>query len=756
MAAWSFRRAPRLARKTTPARRLRVERLDDRIVPAGTPPLANDMTVAATEDIALDFTVAASDPDAQDTVSVLDVQFPAGQPAFGVTPIDGQPLGLRFVAPGNFSGQLTAQYRVTDGTLNSDFATITFNVAAVADAPSISVTNIGGQQGTFFLGPISGALTDTDGSESLSFQIYGLPDDDTLSAGVKQPDGSWLLQEADLPSLELTHTGPPTTLELGVVAIATEASNGDTATASAPMQVIIAPAFASTPVVTAPASIAGDEGTAIPLAISVTTPFDLFGNDTPSALIRILDDQGNLTAGTLSAGTQAADGTWTLSAADLVGLTVTLPDGPANYEIEVVGVSTNSYGGSQAEAVPDYVQAAVANVRPSLNLDTTPANPDEGSPFTRAGSFTDPGSDTWTVIANYGDGTGDQVLALDGKHFNLGHAYADNGNYTITVGVADDDMAAGDFVIGSIPVVVNNVGPIAAPAASDPAYEGNPVTLSLTNPYDPSPVDTTAGFRYSFDFDNDGVWDVTDQPAASAAHTFAEPGQYTVQARIKDKDGASSTYSFPVSVADAPLSAAGETGRADISTQFRGRVATFTDLNPQATTADYRVTITWPDQSQTAGSLTRTGPGAFEVSGNHLFTRPGKSAVAVAIADTDGATTSATAAIWVHAAPVVRATGLPLGLVEGATYVGGIGWFTVSTPTARPTDYNAIIAWGDGRTTPGHVVAGLHGRLAVVGSHTYKGPGPFTIHVTILDPADGTAMKTFDATAVVSRRSRLI
>ena len=43
---------------------------------------------------------------------------------------------------------------------------------------------------------------------------------------------------------------------------------------------------------------------------------------------------------------------------------------------------------------------------------------------------------------NYGDGSGAQTLALSGKSFQLSHAYATAGTYTVTVTVQDDDVAS--------------------------------------------------------------------------------------------------------------------------------------------------------------------------------------------------------------------------------------------------------------------------------------------------------------------------
>jgi hypothetical protein len=72
---------------------------------------------------------------------------------------------------------------------------------------------------------IHAALADTDGSETLSVHIGGVPQYATLSAGTHNDDGTWTLSKADLSGLTLTPaTGFSGTINLDVTATATESN----------------------------------------------------------------------------------------------------------------------------------------------------------------------------------------------------------------------------------------------------------------------------------------------------------------------------------------------------------------------------------------------------------------------------------------------------------------------------------------------------------------------------------------------------
>ena len=91
----------------------------------------------------------------------------------------------------------------------------------------------------------------------------------------------------------------------------------------------------------------------------------------------------------------------------------------------------------------DYAaQVAVRNVAPAVNP-FPGATILLGETYTSAGTFTDPGTDTWSATVDHGDGAGAQPLALDGREFALAHEYVTSGRLTTTVTVGDDDGGVG-------------------------------------------------------------------------------------------------------------------------------------------------------------------------------------------------------------------------------------------------------------------------------------------------------------------------
>jgi PKD repeat protein len=176
---------------------------------------------------------------------------------------------------------------------------------------------------------------------------------------------------------------------------------------------------------------------------------------------------------------------------------------------------------------------------------TASAGPDqaanEGAKVTFQGSGTGTGlSYSW----DFGDGSAKATTAT------ATHAYADNGSYTATLTVTD---ASGQTATDTAAVTVSNVAPTATFSGPSSVAPGASATFSFASPSDPSSADTAAGFTYSYDFNNDGTFEVANSSSASASTTFANAGTYTVRGRITDKDGGFTDYTTTVNVA-APSS----------------------------------------------------------------------------------------------------------------------------------------------------------------------------------------------------------
>ncbi|TAD87482.1 MAG: DUF4114 domain-containing protein [Alphaproteobacteria bacterium] len=85
---------------------------------------------------------------------------------------------------------------------------VDIRVDAVADAPLVAAENAIGVEGQAVNLRLGAALTDTDGSESLSVTVAASQAGEevrfTLSAGTDNGDGTWTVAQSDLPGLKLT------------------------------------------------------------------------------------------------------------------------------------------------------------------------------------------------------------------------------------------------------------------------------------------------------------------------------------------------------------------------------------------------------------------------------------------------------------------------------------------------------------------------------------------------------------------------
>jgi hypothetical protein len=235
----------------------------------------------------------------------------------------------------------------TAGTLEDrrdTAAEMTVVVRAVADAPLVTVADLQGREDTVLrLAGLGGALRDTDGSETLSFLLSGLPSGASLSAGKRQADGGWLLTPAQLAGVSMT---PPAQFSgrftLTLTAIATEGADGrPSARSAAEFTVSLDPVADAGSIA---GRVTGKEDAAIALRPTFSTP-DADGSESWSTVSRV---SGLPSGAKLSQGTEVAPGTWDVSTAELRAgrVSVTPPaNSDADFTLTITATLSDSGNG---------------------------------------------------------------------------------------------------------------------------------------------------------------------------------------------------------------------------------------------------------------------------------------------------------------------------------------------------------------------------------------------------------------------------
>ena len=124
--------------------------------------------------------------------------------------------------------------------LHGRIGTVQFTVEAIADAPNLYVTHSPCFDSAHVVFMISSSLTDSDGSETLTVVVSGLPTGSQLLVGYINEEGNYILSEADLQR-SITATIPSTsnrdTISINFTAIATEGANNQSASTNASVSI---------------------------------------------------------------------------------------------------------------------------------------------------------------------------------------------------------------------------------------------------------------------------------------------------------------------------------------------------------------------------------------------------------------------------------------------------------------------------------------------------------------------------------------
>ncbi|HEY3392612.1 MAG TPA: PKD domain-containing protein [Lacipirellulaceae bacterium] len=456
----------------------------------------------------------------------------------------------------------------------------------------------------------------------------------------------------------------------------------------------------------------------------------------------------------------------------------------ANDGVFTVTVSVmDQAGGSETQSF----QVTVNNVRPVLVV-AVDQTVNEGQPLDLSGIggapplglFIDPGKlDTHTATVNWGDGSAAEnatIFAAGGSGALGGvHTYADNGNYTVTVSVVDN---FGDGDTETFIVTVLNVAPTALLNNSGPVNEGSEAQVFFDTQADPGTVDTANGFRYAYDFNNDGTFDVGDgtyggsslEPNQAVPAGLLEDGPaiVSVRGRIIDKDGGYTDYVTQIDVVNVSPGLVNITGdqidEGDVATIF----ARVVDASPRDV---FEIDVDWRDGT----TATITGLGSANASGtvgdtqykwtaatrelrlSHRYldddptgTLSDTYGVMLTVRDDDGGESDT------YVAPVVVDNVRPVLVVAVDQTIDEMDELDLSGVAAPPLGlfidvgtrdtHTATVDWGDGSAMEFATIFFADGAGAIGGKHIYADDGVYIVTVTITDDDGGSDAQSFTVT----------
>ncbi|PVX27255.1 MAG: hypothetical protein CW716_03225, partial [Candidatus Bathyarchaeum sp.] len=213
---------------------------------------------------------------------------------------------------------------------------------------------------------------------------------------------------------------------------------------------------------------------------------------------------------------------------------------------------------------------------------------------------------------DFGDGSTDSNVTVS-------HSYVDDGVYTVTLTVVDDDGASGSTTAS---IIVKNRPPVADINTSTTILgKEELVSFNASESYD---LDGTI-VSYEWDF-GDG----TTATGVTASHSYPASGNYTVTLTVTDDDGATGTATVIKTVLNQPPVAIFTESAHTVDTSEVIYFDASDSYDPDRTIVSYE----WDFGDGTTG----TG-----VSVQHTYPEDGAYTVTLTVTDDDGATDSTTA-----------------------------------------------------------------------------------------------------------------
>ncbi|MDX2035304.1 MAG: Ig-like domain-containing protein [Isosphaeraceae bacterium] len=437
-----------------------------------------------------------------------------------------------------------------------------------------------------------------------------------------------------------------------------------------------------------------------------------------------------------------------------------------NYPMRVTVTSTRgSFDAvSQLASVADAPITGTAqtiSIAEGVAVTSAVATFQSGSPSASASNF--------TATIRWGDNftTAGTILPLQGGGFEVKsfHAYRQAGTYEAVVTITSRGGSR-STVRSQVTVIDSPITPV---AVNGIASESIPFVGTVATYTDASPDGGIVGdWRAMIDWGDmtpptQGIITQGIGYQVGGTHTYARFGTYQVVVTLTNVLGGISgspgtvtrTVTSQIVVSDSPISGTASPISASVGTAYTNSVATYVDANPARLVSDLSATIEWEAGSVETAVITALGGGRFSVAGSHVYLSPGDRTVVVRMTSASG---TSIPALEVPAAvldapltlgfsgtavgpadnPTATAPGLTVTL--GQNFSGQLVTFTSTDPAAEPSNYSAVVVWGDGTQSAATIVETSPSTFRLDASHLYAIAGAFPLSVRITSPGGRVAV----------------
>ncbi|HEX5308188.1 MAG TPA: hypothetical protein VFW38_03820 [Solirubrobacteraceae bacterium] len=195
---------------------------------------------------------------------------------------------------------------------------------------------------------------------------------------------------------------------------------------------------------------------------------------------------------------------------------------------------------------------------------------------------------------------------------------------------------------------------------------------------------------------------------AVGTHTYKEEGSYPVDVTIQDDEVKTLivTDESLAEVADAPLHASADTNTTTASgpallwpaPPSSGKLASFTDEDPEGTLSDYSASVQWGDGATTASAtIAPNGKGGWDVSAAHEYAQLGPHTVTLTVDDEGGSSTSTTFTLIQYAYSLGGDFAIQPAPVGSQVTFWGARWSAANPLVQAPSSFKG---WADSAPTP--------------------------------------------------------